>query len=184
MSVGSYADTIRALLRSPNRFFRTMRVDASNLPPRLFLLITALLTAALWAIAEILVMQRPVVLGYLTAMVAAKLVIALAYTEALGVAFFSRRRGWRVPLRQAERLVGYASPGLLLAGLLLIKLRISLHAGLLPLPDWLRDAPGADLLLLALPFATSILGFETLVWIGVRQTRFANQPPQTTATSK
>jgi len=176
MSGGAYFNTLVALIRSPNRFFRTMRVDGSNLPPRLFLLIHALLTGALWAAAEALVLHRPAVMGYLTGMIAAKAVIALAYIEAAGVAYVCRRRGWRVPLRQAERLVGYASPGLLLAALLLMKLRLSLHTGLLPLPTWLSEAPGGDLLLMAPPFALSILVFETLVWLGVRRTRYANHP--------
>jgi len=175
MSARTYLSTIVALTCSPNRLFRTMRVGGSNLPPRLFLLITALLTGVVWALAEVLVVRRPVVMGYLTGMIAAKTVIALAYVEALGVAYFSRKRGWRVPLRQAERLVAYASPGLLLAGLLLMKLRITHHADLLPLPLWLSDAPGGELLLLAVPFALSILGFETLVWLGVRRTRYANR---------
>ena len=61
--------------------------------------------------------------------------------------------------------------------MLLIKLRMLLHQGAVPLPGWFLNAPGADFLLFVVPFAISVLGFETLVWLGVRQVRYANAAP-------
>ncbi len=151
-----------------------MRIDGSNLNARMYLLAFALLAGVIMGLAEWGVLARPVLLSFLIGMATVKVVILVTYIEVLGVAYVSRRRGWRVPLKLAERVACYASPGLLLAAVLILKLRMLWRGGWLPLPRWLLDQPGTDLLIVVVPLAVSVLGFEILVWLGARQVRYAN----------
>jgi len=177
MTPGTAARTLFGLATRPAGFFRGTSIDGSNVPPRVYVLGVACLTGLMWGVGEAWALRTPIPLAFGYGMVAAKLVLVCAYVEALGVAYFSRRRGWRVPLRVAERIVCYASPGLFLSAALLLKLRMALATGALPLPRWFLDLPGADLLLVVVPFAVAVLSFEALVWVGVRQMKFANGRP-------
>jgi len=175
-SVSAAGRTLLGLATRPGRMFRAMRIDGSNAPARTYLLGVTLLTGLLWGAGEAWALRTawPLAAGYAAGAMA--LVLLSVYVEALGVAYFGRRRGWRVPMRVAERIVCYASPALLLAAVVLLKLRMALAAGLLPLPRWFLDLPGADLLLVVVPFAVSVLAFEALVWVGVRKMKYANGP--------
>ena len=107
----------------------------------------------------------------------AKGVLLFSYVEAAGLWFFSRRRGWRVPFRRAERIVAYASVGWLPAAALLAAAAPALAGpGADAFGQRLLGAPHpllGPLLLLALLGAAG-LAFETLAWVGVRRLRYAN----------
>jgi len=171
---------LMALIRDPKHFFRTMRVDGSNSYPRLFLILTAAgiglgwFVGARWgygADAESAMIQTGIV---------ALSVMVLSYIEALGVVFFSRRRGWRVRMRLAERIVCYCSiawvPAALVVGLALILNAQGMidraMRGLLGVWGTWQSVE-----LMVLIGAIAMLWFEILVWIGVRQTRHANAHP-------
>ncbi len=178
---GAWIDVIVDLLRRPKTFFRTMRIDGSNLLPRLFLLTVVCLVGGAWAIAEVALNHHPATWAWARGGAAALMAWLLCYIEVVGVTFFSAWRKWRVPWRLAERIVCYASPGWLPA----IALLIGLHFGAIPqLADWLRPLTGPGplppQLVLAAYIAVAtvaILGFDILVYLGVRQLRFANAPP-------
>lgn len=109
--------------------------------------------------------------------VAPLLLILLTYTEAIGVTYFARKRGWRVPFRLAERIVCYASIGWLPAMIVLPPL-IILQGQTPFLPAWASWIPLrgelTDWLLIAIVGGVASLWFESLVWLGVRRLRFAN----------
>lgn len=175
MGVSSAIRTIWGVVMRPATTFRRMAVDGPSTPPRLFLLIVAGLVGVAWAMTEWLALARPMLWSWAVGMVAAKGVLGLAYLEAVGVTILSGRRGWRVPFRLAERVACYASVGMLLAGLILLKARLVWAQGWVPLPDGFYGAIVGPIAVCAL-LAGAILGFELLVWLGVRQVRFANQP--------
>jgi hypothetical protein len=171
--------TAAAVLGHPRDTFRTMRLDGSNLPPRLFLLSMALGVGTFWGIFTAALGTRAGLMSWAAGMVAGKLVLVMSYIEAGGVAFFSGRRGWRVPFHTAERVTGYASVGWLLAAFILAGLNLLERGGFF---DPLLDAvagPYAEAVRPVLGLAAlglAILGFETLVWTGVRAVRFGNRP--------
>ncbi|MEZ6192514.1 MAG: hypothetical protein R3C45_14660 [Phycisphaerales bacterium] len=171
------------LMLKPRYFFRTMRIDGTNHTARLFLLLIASLVGLIWAYmvwARLLPSwsRRPSVM---VALVGGELVfvsvIVLTYVEALGVTYFSRRRGWRVPFRLAERLVCYCAIGWVPVAIIMgITMRFYADGRL---DGWMSSllgvwGPWQSLELLVLIGAVSLLWFETLVWIGVRQTKYAN----------
>lgn len=172
-----------ALMLNPKRFFRTMRVDGSNGFPRLFMLLAALGIGLVWFwLAWGLSNSVFPVWAVVQAGIVGASVVVLSYIEALGVAFFSRRRGWRVPMRLAERIVCYCS------------IAWAPAAGVMGIVLFFHSRGSIDLVmtrllgtweawqsigLMVLVGALAMLWFETLVWIGVRQTRHANSPPPT-----
>ena len=87
-----------------------------------------------------------------------------------------------MPLRHAERVACYASvgwlPGAVLFGLVMNLSRggmiEDLWATLGGNPVYGPDAAWATVFLAAV---VAMLGFETLVWVGVRQVKFANTRP-------
>ncbi|MEM8782719.1 MAG: hypothetical protein AAGE65_07655 [Planctomycetota bacterium] len=181
---GAWIDIALAMLTRPAAFYRELRLGGSNVMPRLFLLSVACLVGAGWAVGEAWWNDRPAPLAWGLGMLAAKSVLLLSYLEAGGVTFFSRRRGWRVPFRLAERVVCYAAFGWLPAAAGLIGLNVAWQSGglaetlrpWLPASDVLPAASLAPIVFVAIG-GVLILGFETWVYVGVRQVRFAN-PPQ------
>ena len=179
-SPGSYLRTAAGLVWRPRRSFRRMRLEGPPTAGRMFLVVNLCLVAAVaggfarWGHGQ----------GWLPAwlygMAAAKFALLLTYVEVLGVAFFSRRRGWRVPLAVAERVAGFASLGWVATAVLLGGASL----GLMSVVDltygrlWDHRTPEAVGLLGGLVFfAVTALSFELLVWTGVRQVRFGNRRP-------
>ena len=170
------------LIRGPRRFFRAMRVGGSNLAPRVFLLINAALVMTIWTTTALLTNGGDGLLwAWLGGMIGFKAVLVLTYVEVLGVRLFSGRRGWRVPVALAERVACCASLGWVPAGALA-------SAGWLVGPGVLRGLwpePGGKAFSVteagfSLAVALSVAGmlvFESLVWIGVRQVKYANAGP-------
>jgi len=122
----------------------------------------------------------PFAVGCIPALAGA--LVVLTWIEELGVRYFGNRRGWRVTRPVARAVCAHASIGWVVGGIL--------HA-LTPLartPMWAlldRLPPRAAIevatyFLLAWPFFSFFIGmliFETLVYLGIRQCRYANAPP-------
>ncbi len=101
----------------------------------------------------------------------------LSYVEVLGVIFFGRRRGWRVPFALAERVVCYACVGWMPAAILMGLTLDRYMAG--DIDRWMHRLLGVwgtwqSIEMMVLIGCVAMLWFEMLVWIGVRQTKHAN----------
>ncbi|MEM9752006.1 MAG: hypothetical protein AAF916_01325 [Planctomycetota bacterium] len=191
---GSWVDIALAMITRPGDFYQRLRLGGSNVMPRLFLLSVACFVGASWAVSESLWNDRPPPLAWALGMVAAKAVLLLSYLEALGVTFFSWRRGWRVPFRLAERVVCYAAVGWVPAAIGLILLNTAWQSG--ALGDTIQAAlirvgagdssvfPTASLIpaVFIAVGGVLILGFEAWVYVGVRRVRYANPPDARCAT--
>jgi len=173
---GALLKTVIELTLRPKRFFRAMRVDGSNLWARLLMLNVVLLIGLSWWVWDVLAWSN-----WQVALVKAFIVMGglylLSYTEAVGVVFFSRKRDWRVPFKLAERLVCYGSIGWIPAALVVGWAVARFQDG--SLDRWMRHLLGTwglwqSVELLMLVSAVALLWFEVLVWIGVRQTKYAN----------
>lgn len=180
-----YRDT----LWHPSRVFRRLPIDGGNGMTRGLLVYAALSATAIWLIARLLVEAyvSPLPLRHLAPrhapLNALGVIIAIAlltYIEMLGVTAIARRRGWRIPFPLAERLCCYASvgwlPGAILAGMGYAVIQY-VAAGEL----WFNALVGlvrVSWLIYGGLFVVSFLWFETLVWLGVRQLRYANRPSE------
>lgn len=187
MTFAAWLATIQGVLLHPAQTFRAMRLDGSALPPFLFLLSIAVLVGVGWGVFALTGLGRPPFLSWVLGMVAAKTVLVMTYIETVGVTFFSRRRGWRVPFGLAERLTCYASVGWVIAAVVFAGLMLLDRAGifktvvLATVGHW---TPAARMILAVMAFGAAVMGFELLVWTGVRQIRFANRPPPPEAAPK
>jgi len=107
---------------------------------------------------------------------------ALTWIEVRGIEFFGARRGWRVSRKLAVTICGHASVGWLIAfGLAHLVLACVVVGGerILELFDVRRG-----IIVFLSPVWMFLLGmllFETLVYLGMRRMRFANQPRSTAA---
>ena len=172
----AWLTTAAAILRSPHRFFRTLGFRGSNGPARMFLLIAALAAGTLFGLDRLLLHGDEPVRAWALGMVVTKAVLVLAYIEMAGVWFFSRQRGWRVPLRHAERLVAYAGiawPATAAALAVAIHVFEAVAPDPLPTPAWLPPETATRLSLL-IGIGGSLLLVESLVYRAVRAARFAN----------
>lgn len=167
---------IEMLLR-PRVFFRTLRVDGSSVPARGFMFSIVLLIGLLWLIGGAVRGDQSLGVGLFEAGLAMASLYLLSYIEAVGVVYFSRKRSWRVPFRLAERLVCYASIGWIPAAIVLGWAVSHFRDG--SLDRWMRQLlstwgtwQSGELLILI--GAVAMMWFEMLVWVGVRQTRYAN----------
>lgn len=192
MTPGNWVKTLYALVRHPKRTFRTMSFDESNLRPRMFLLSVTLFIGAYTLLLEWLRIHQmrvsfrgfsgkpdcEICVASRYAAIAVAVVLVLTYIEIFGVMIFSRQRGWRVGFQNAERIACYASPGWIVAALVILKL-VTLWQGRVIerlWNDWIGPWSSVYALALgALIFSLAILGFETLVWLGVRQAKYANR---------
>ncbi len=101
---------------------------------------------------------------------------ALSWIEMRGIRFFGARHGWRVSDAVAATICGHASVGWMLAfggvHMSITVIAIGFHS-FGRMPNRL-----IQLVLLSVPasFFLGMLLFETLVYLGVRRMRFANQP--------
>lgn len=140
----------------------------------------------LWLLVAGITWVAEVLLGALV-------LVLLTRLEWYGVRFFANRRGWRVTPEAAWQICCHASIGWIFVGLI----PMLGMAGLYILPNWFGISPRGMLHIQGImnepiPWATivnaSVIGlgffagmilFETLVYIGVRQCRFANSalPP-------
>lgn len=107
-------------------------------------------------------------------------VYLLTYIEMIGVTAFSKRRGWRVSFPLAERVCCFVSVGWL-PGVMISAIGFSLLQEYAAGQPWFEQPLGlvrVRWLFYAALFVLSLLWFETLVWIGVRQVRYANRWPK------
>ena len=179
ISLWSWFRTAVQVLRHPRASFGAMRVGGPNLSARLYLLSMACSGGGLVVPFYLWAYPGDWLFAWMLGMIMGKLIFLMTYVKAVGVTFFSRRRGWRVGFTTAERVTAYASVGWPVA--------VIVFAMLLRIVDPLRPGGWLDHLLgpgfePALPLGpllavgAAILGFEFLVWTGVRQVRFANPP--------
>jgi len=134
-----------------------------------------------------------VMLGAWSALAGAVL-LTLTLIEHAGVRFFAARRGWRLSIRAAWQVCGHASVGWALAPVaafvsLVVLTTLARFFGVGPngvfrlrLGATLEIGPigWADLtyaVILIGSAAAGLVAFEVLVYIGVRECRFANAPP-------
>ena len=183
----TFLQTSAMLLSQPRRAFRRLRLEDAPVAGRLFLVINLGLVGCIAAGFGGWGHGLDGLSAWVWGVLSAKLGLLLTYVEALGVTFFSRRRGWRVPWSSAERVAAYASVGWIITALLLGTASLTLT----PLLDlaygriWDQHTPEAFALLGGLVFfAATALSFELLVWIGVRQVRFGNRRPSSRESSE
>lgn len=174
----SFFDTAPRILRSPKRSFREMQIDGNGDRAKMCLDFVAFTTALLWCMLgyPALPYQTDPLRVFLLTWVG---VYLLTHLEMLGVTAVCKRRGWRVNYKLAQRVCCYASvgwlPGVLIAaaGVWLLNRFAMGHL-------WFTDMMGlvrVSWVFYGLLFVSSLLWFETLVWIGVRQVRYANAWP-------
>ncbi|MGH7132679.1 MAG: hypothetical protein ACREJO_12105 [Phycisphaerales bacterium] len=184
--------TVADVVLTPRRSFRHMRIGNNRDQP--FLIRSLGINALLWApglTAAALLRQSeqayllladfcfiaPVAMPFVAGGIFA-LTYFLTVVEGLGVRLATRRRGWRITRPIARSVCAYASCGWILGGVLHLMIVIALflwnsatHQGqpsrLQAQPFWIPIA------LAAIP---GLLAFETLVYIGIRQCRYANAP--------
>ncbi len=179
MGLGSWLKTSARMVAGPGAGYRQLRVGGSNFRDRLYLASFVVgLGLAVWlGLRSYGVGLRQARLWFVIVITG---VPVATYTEALGVAFFSRRaRGWRVPFELAERVACYAAVGWVPAILLMTVAQVLVDRGYVL--DWWNPAWGrytllTDVILSSVLFGVSILWFEMLVWLGIRKVRFANVP--------
>lgn len=183
MGLRSLLKTAWVLTTTPSVAFRRLRVDhpaclrSNNWPDRVFLLILtagiSLGWGTMWWVANL---EHPWIWGASVVIG----IITLTYIEILGVAYFSRKHGWRVPMRLCERVGCYSSVGWVPAGVLFAGVCILDQYGVLarwwPV-SWGHWNTHARWLVLIAIWGMSILGFEVLVWLGVRKVKYANGTP-------
>lgn len=188
-SLSTWLDTLGLLARRPKSLYRITRVDGSRCGA---LLGANLAIAASLTSPAVLV---PWYLGYLRRRAGTGptddvltffFAWAILWTAAFwvlwlltriewkGIRFFGTRRGWRISPEVATTVVAHASYGWILAGLLGLGATLAgmalVEQGPLGLP-WLgRAGLGAG------GFLAGLLCFEVLVYLGVREVRFANPP--------
>lgn len=128
---------------------------------------------------EALAVPRPVWVAIVCVPGMLAVLLGLTWIETVGVRFFGRRRGWRVTWPIALSVSAHASIGWTIGGVL--------HA-MVPLtrtPMWwaMDRLPEAAAAQVALAYVTTapvvallvgMLVFETLVYLGVRECRYAN----------
>lgn len=183
--IGSWLQTARLMAFSPSKAFTMFRVSESSLETsaasdatqrknwraRLFLLTIALGIAVTWYIYWQIARGYQPFRWALTAFIA---LLMLTYIEAAGVAYISRRRGWRVSRHLAERIACYASVGWIPAGLVLLKVFLWHTQPAMRGPFNLFHGDARDYPWMVSVGAASILWFEWLVWFGCRRLKFAN----------
>ena len=106
-------------------------------------------------------------------------VVVLSYIEAVGVTYFSKRRGWRVPMKVSERIVCYCAPAWVPAAVVMGIVTNWFISGQMDrwMTRWLITwGTWQSVGLLMLIGSVAMLWFEVLVWVGVRQVKYANKP--------
>lgn len=167
---------IRALILEPQLVFRALRLDGSNAPDRIFLLVILALVTLIWTLVW---HWHGFPDAWEWGLIAAGVVFGLTHIEILGVAFFSWRRGWRVPWRLAERVACYAAIGWIPAVIIWSELALVFWRSWDNpwwWPRWFgQPHPEGQQIVVLIMAAITMLMFETLVWLAVRQVRFGNR---------
>ncbi len=188
MTLGAWIVTVWRLVVEPGVSFRTLIVGGSNRRARIFLASFVVgLSFGVYLAFQLHGMPQ----AWRWAVGVAVGISAATYVEAFGVAFFSTRKGWRVPVALAEQVACYASVGWVIAVATLIWLQILAENGVLanllvdlwPQP-WGPYGLAVDVVLTAAAVGLSILWFEMLVWFGVRRVRYANPSQYKPPTSR
>jgi hypothetical protein len=193
-----YLRMLRLLLLNPKQSFRLLVIRSDGFIPEQFLfrnsfLAGLIISAIVYLGSAFIVSPRfytiPITSALILFIASAIGISLLTYIEMLGVTAFSRRRGWRVPFPLAHRVCCLASVGWL-PGAVLVGIGIWMIQAFgvgRPWFDHLLGLIRVGWLLYGGLFVISFLWFETLVWIAVRQIRYANawpdsarQPPQDT----
>ena len=189
MTLKNWLATLCLLFFVPGRNFRKLRIGGANVGDRIFLCTLIFgLAAVVWGVFQYYRIYRP----WLWSVIIMTGIPAATYIEVLGVMFFSKRKGWRVPFELAEQVACYASVGWIPAIALMAAIQILYERGFIA--TWWYAYWGSsytmkidfvtDIALSIAVFTVSILWFETLVWLGVRKTCFANAPsPSRTKTN-
>lgn len=176
----SWLVTTKQCLMRPRQSFRRMRVGGSNGRDRVYLgtfVIGLAVTIALvfWLTG----LPHP----WLAGLAVLTGILAATYVEAVGVAYFSQQKGWRMPFRLAERIACYASVGWVPAVPILVLSKLLRDQGLwqgwvgskMPSgPSWSVGVGAIEWVVAAMIVGVSILWFEILVYIGMRQAKYAN----------
>ncbi|MCC7192204.1 MAG: hypothetical protein IT444_05415 [Phycisphaeraceae bacterium] len=179
-SLSSFFFTIFQVIFQPRKSFRSLRVGGSNAHDRVFLLLVAIGIGLVWGIIWKWATKRtPVPWEYGTGVTLT--ILLLSYIETLGVTYIARRRRWRVPWRLAERAICYASPAWVIAAAFYLRFHLW-HYPYGRLWNYLPDHWGRfhhyylirDLWIYPLVGGVAVVFFETFVWIGMRQLKFAN----------
>lgn len=184
-----YWRLVGMFLFRPTAAYRSLSVTGKSLVPEQFLFRTSLLagliiSAILYLGSDFIIPPRyhtiPFQSMLIVFVVSAIGINALTLVEMLGVTAFSGRRGWRVPFPLAQRVCCFASvgwlPGALIMGVGLWM--IQAYGVGRPWFDHLMGLIRVGWLVYAALFVVSLLWFETLVWLGVRQVRYANALPE------
>lgn len=177
------------VLRSPRRLFRVVRIDPPSCSRLLYT--NLMLTAALVTAGYISVAHEWLVASLLIWFFTFAGLLLLTYIETLGLRLFARAesRRWRITKDVAWTICDHASVGWVAGGVLMLVVFTVDPAGRLCASDWANDQArrlvGASfndrfeflrMLQMVLPLFAGMLTFETLVYLGVRQCRYANTP--------
>ena len=186
LGLRAYLRTAAGILLHSKKTYRTMRIDGTNKRARLFLLISILTAALAGVTAYALPLPGSLAGGWanrtdvlMGIALAGPAILVLTYIEVLGVAWFSQKRSWRVPPHLSERLACFASvgwlPGMVVLGVVMNLSRsgllYELWWSIALTRDWAAECTWATTILAGV---AAMLGFESLVWLGVRQMKFAN----------
>jgi hypothetical protein len=179
LSPSAWLATVALLATHPWQAYRLMRLHGSNLSDRLFVLILTALVTLAWGAAWSFYDRGSA--GWVWATIVGVAMLVMTYIEVGGVTFVTWRRGWPVGWRKAERVACYAAIAWVPAAAGWCALSIAVARGWMG-PMWLAPVliPLLDRyqpLLATLLLAGPMLGFEALVWLGVRQVRHGNVPP-------
>ncbi|MEO0474839.1 MAG: hypothetical protein AAF085_02550 [Planctomycetota bacterium] len=191
LTLGLYLRMFRLFLLRPKQSFRMLAPSGGELIPEKFLFRNSFLAGLIVSLivflgSAFIIPPRfhsiPIQSALGLFIGTAIAISVLTYIEMLGVTAFSRRRGWRVPFPLAQRVCGLASVGWLPGAVILgvgIWMIQAFGVGR-PWFDHLFGLVRVGWLVYAGLFVLSFLWFETLVWIGVRQVRYANAWPEST----
>lgn len=209
-SVVSLISTAVLTLRHPSRTFRTLRIDRKGFKVQLVIncLVAAFFITDPWVgvlagdpvrTAHGSAMELPMrAAGFAAYTVAIALaLIALTAIEVRGVLFFAKRHGWRLAPTAAWQVCAHASVGWIFCGVLSLLgmaalTALSLRTNIIPKrmidfsPMLNMRAAWHEVIAAALFFGGYVLGmliFESLVYLGIRQCRFANPPDARTRAS-
>ncbi len=177
VGVRSFVKTALAVGLSPRRAFRSLKIGGPNVRDRCFLFLFAITAGGIWtAVWAAGRMPLPLVWG----VVVTAAIIAMTYVESLGVLYAGRHRGWRASWALSERVCCYSGVGWLPAALIGVKMAMLDQMNLLA--QWWPQALGGwsnwhRFFVLVVVACIGMLAFETLVWVGIDQTRWGNSKP-------